>query len=396
MKKKVLVILNRLVIGGQALDTVPLLYHLQGGFDILILYGCKEKDEEEATFLLETFNNLPLKPITSFKRSFNPYFDITTFFSIVRTMRRFKPDVVHTHGLKSGLLGRIAAHISGVPCIIHTFHGHHFHSYFNKFISYCLIFSERILAKITTKIIAISNGQAEELATKYKIAPRKKIAVIPLGIDEKLFTADGANKRHLFRDKYHIAPQDVAVGIIGRIVPIKNYSLFVKIVAGILLKIPHNVKFFVIGDGADKVIVQEEFNKLGIGWHDDGDFESPAPVIFTSWLPEVARALHGMDIIMLTSHNEGTPMSLIEAQFCNKPVVATDVGGVRDTFLDGETGFLVPRGNVEAFIAKLATLINNEGLRKIMGDKAAIFASQNFSKLNEINSFSMLYQTCIK
>lgn len=396
MKKKVLVILNRLVIGGQALDTIPLLYHLQGDFEILILYGCKEKDEEEASFLLETFNNLPLKPIISFRRSFNPYFDVITFFSIVRIMRGFRPDVVHTHGLKSGLLGRIAARITAVPCIVHTFHGHHFHSYFNKFISKSLIFSERLLAKITTKIVAISTSQAEELATVYKIAPGKKIAVIPLGIDQKLFTADGAGKRYSFRNKYNIAPQDVAIGIIGRIVPIKNYSLFVKIVAGTFSKTSHNIKFFVIGDGADKVTVQKEFDALNIRWCGESNFESSTPVIFTSWLPEVAKALHGMDIVILTSHNEGTPMSLIEAQFCSKPVVATNVGGVMDTFLNGETGFLIPPGNAEAFIEKLAILINNEDLRKVMGDKAAIFASQNFSKAKEINNFRILYQTCTK
>ncbi len=395
-KKKLLVILNRLVIGGQALDTIPLIYHLQEHFDILVLYGCPEKDEQEALFLLEAFKNIPLKKIIYFRRKFNPVRDILSFFSIFHAIRKFKPGVLHTHGLKSGFFGRTAAYLNGVPCIIHTFHGHHFHSYVNSFLSKSIVFYERAMAKITSKIIAISPTQKIELANTYKIAAPGKIETIRLGIEEKLFYDETAGKRMAFRRKYSLAANVVAIGIIGRIVAIKNYGLFVKIASSILATATAEVKFFVVGDGVEKQFVQGELTRLNIQWCGEGNLNNAAQVIFTSWLPEVSKALYGLDIIMLTSHNEGTPLSIIEAQFCGKPVVATNVGGVRDTFIDNETGFLVAPGNDAVFTEKLAMLVENNNLRSEMGKKAAVFAHENFSKTKEIDSFRQLYQTCNK
>jgi len=395
LKPRLLVILNRLVIGGQALDTIPLLHHLQNDFDILVLYGCKEKDEVEASFLLQAFNNIPLKPITSFKRSFRPLGDIKAFFAILRSIRTFKPAIVHTHGMKSGLFGRVAARLSSVPCIFHTFHGHHFHSYFNSIISKGLVLTERLLAKLSTKIIAISSTQQQELAFTYKIAPVTKIEVIPLGIDEKLFAGDEHEKRASFREKYNLATSTVAVGIIGRIVSIKNYDLFVKVVNSTLAANIKNVVFFVIGDGNEKANVQQGLTSLAIPWQEDAGGNKAVQVIFTSWIPEVAKALYGLDVIILTSHNEGTPMSLIEAQFCGKPVVATNVGGVKDSFVNGETGFLVNPGDESAFVEKLTLLTQNQALREEMGKKAAIFSRKHFSKTTEVNSLLLLYNGCM-
>jgi glycosyltransferase involved in cell wall biosynthesis len=188
----------------------------------------------------------------------------------------------------------------------------------------------------------------------------------------------------------------VAIGIIGRIVPVKNYALFTEVAGNILLQTNTAVKFFVIGDGTEKQHVQRAMDKLGIPWCNENELAPAAPVIFTSWMPDVSCALHGLDIIVLTSHNEGTPMSLIEAQYCGKPVAATDVGGVKDTFLPGESGFLVPPGNAGAFTSKLLALITNSALRTAMGSRAAIFAQANFSKAKEIDSFRSLYNTCSK
>lgn len=396
MQPKVLVILNRLVIGGQAFDTIPLLYHLQKDFDILVLYGCKENDETEATSVIEQFNTLNLKPLIHFKRSLNPARDLRAFLSIYRTIRSFKPQVVHTHGLKSGLLGRMAAKISKVPCVVHTYHGHHFHSYFNRFISWCVITAERQLAKISTWLVAISNTQKTELAVTYKIAPLQKISVIPLGIDEALFSNNPINARIVFRQQYALQPQSIAIGIIGRIVPIKNYPLFVKVVAGLLAVTEKDVRFFVIGDGHEKAQVQQLLTDNNIVWNEGSSAVNNANVIFTSWLPDISKALYGLDAVVLTSHNEGTPMSIIEAQFCGKPVVATNVGGVKDTFIDGESGFLAEANNSHAFIQKLLLLINDDELRHNMSVKAATFARENFSKAKEIDNFKALYNSCGK
>jgi glycosyltransferase involved in cell wall biosynthesis len=195
-----------------------------------------------------------------------------------------------------------------------------------------------------------------------------------------------------------IAAATVAIAIIGRIVPVKNYALFVEVVAKIVadVNLARQIKFFVIGDGAEKMNVQSALDELGIHWSNDGAQNNTNSVIFTSWIPDVAQALHAMDIVVLTSHNEGTPLSLIEAQFCGKPVVATNVGGVKDTLLDGESGFLVPPGNADAFAEKLVLLMKDEALRNRMGKKAADFATNKFSKEKETSSFRHLYQHCSK
>lgn len=396
MKPKVLVILNRLVIGGQALDTIPLLHHLQKNFDVMVLYGCREKDETEATFVIEQYNTLTLKPLVYFKRSFNPVRDLRAFFSIYDIIRSYKPIVVHTHGLKSGLFGRIAAHLLKMPCVIHTYHGHHFHSYFNSFISKCIVVAERQLGKMSSALVAISTTQKNELVNIYKIAPQQKIKIIPLGIDEALFTNNPVNARIVFRQQYALQPQSIAIGIIGRIVPIKNYPLFVKVVAGLLAVTEKDVRFFIIGDGHEKAQVQQLLTDNNIVWKEGSSAVNNANVIFTSWLPDISKALYGLDAVVLTSHNEGTPMSIIEAQFCGKPVVATNVGGVKDTFIDGESGFLAEANNSHAFIQKLLLLINDDELRHNMSVKAATFARENFSKAKEIDNFKALYNSCGK
>ncbi len=398
MKPKLLIILNRLVIGGQALDTIPLLYNLKEEFDLLILHGRKEKDEIEATALLHQFRSLPLVLNPYFKRKLNVINDIGAFFFILSTILKFKPSIVHTHGLKSGLMGRVAAYLAGIKCVYHTYHGHHFHSYFNPFISKWIILAERLLAKITTSLVAISATQKNELAITYKIAPSEKIQVIPLGIDKNVFSSNNEVARQQFRQHYAISDKAITIGIIGRIVPVKNLLLFTQVVANTIRQKDNStaVKFFIIGDGQDKKMVMADLDKNNIRWCKADNLDSSAQVVFTSWVTHVALALHGLDVVVLTSHNEGTPLSLIEAQFCGKPVVATNVGGVKDTFVDGESGFLVPAGNAGIFTEKLMLLVTDGHLRANMGRHAAAFAANNFSKAKEIDSFKQLYHSCEK
>lgn len=398
MKPKLLVLLNRLVIGGQALDTVPVLHSLKNEFDILVLYGSPEKDEAEPQLLFSQFQQLNSRQIKWFKRSLNPFFDLVAFFYIFIAIRKFKPGIVHTHGLKSGILGRLAAFMAGTKCIFHSYHGHHFHSYFNGFLSQIIVFVERLMAKITTKLIAISPEQENEFVHVYKIAPAKKIKQIRLGIDDTVFGAANGYKRLAFRQRYALQPNAIAIGIVGRVVPVKNHLLFAEIVANVLADKNNspNAIFFVIGDGAEKPHVEARLTQAGIPWCNNNNVNPSARVIFTSWVQEVAEAVYGMDIVVLTSHNEGTPLSLIEAQYCGKPVVATNVGGVKDTFINEETGFLVPTNDASAFTKKLMLLIDNDNLRTTMGIKAAAFATKNFSKTKEIDSFRQLYLSCSK
>ena len=394
-KPRLLIVLNRFVIGGQAVDTIPLAYSLAADFEILILYGEKEADEIEPTFLLAANPGLQLKKISHLRRSINPLIDAIAFHRLLYTFLKYKPHIVHTHGAKSGFLGRLAAWLCNVPVIIHTFHGHFFHSYFSKYVSNLISGVERTIGKITTAAIALSETQKEELTHKFKIMPASKIAIIPLGFAfDNNQSADSL--RFSFRNKYGLKEEDVAIGIVGRIVPVKNHVFFVHVVKNILEAQNKKAAFFIVGDGELRTNIEGEFSKHGISYNNTS-ITATNRVVFTSWITNMYEVMNGLDIIALTSLNEGTPLSIIEAQFFRKTVVSTNVGGVKDTMEDRKTGFLVEEGNLHSFCNNLELLVNNRDLRLQMGEAGNQFATERFAKNNEVANtrnfyFSLLHR----
>lgn len=389
-KPRLLIILNRFVIGGQAVDTIPLAWYLKKHFDILILYGEKEKDEIEPTFLLKQYPDLQLRKIKHLRRSINPIIDIVAFFSVLTAIVSFKAHIVHTHGAKSGFIGRLAAWFARVPVIVHTFHGHFFHSYFSTVVSRGIVLVERLIGKITTSAVALSELQKNELVEKYKILPSSKINIIPLGFasDEQ---KDAISLRTTFRNKYGLQLNDVAIGLVGRIVQVKNHPFFIKVIEGLINQPTANpIAFFIVGDGDLKNQVENDFKQKNIPFSNQCITEENR-LVFTSWLTKMNEVMSGLDIIVLTSLNEGTPLSIIEAQFFKKPVVSTNVGGVKDTMIDGLTGFLSESNDVTTFTKKLRLLIEDKGLREKMGEEGYKFATARFSKQNEIENTRDFY-----
>lgn len=389
-RPRLLIILNRFVIGGQAVDTIPLLWHLQSHFQIVILYGEKEKDEIEPLFLLEKYPGLQLKKIKNLRRSINPFNDFIAFIQVYSAIKNFGADIVHTHGAKSGFTGRIAAWLYGVPVIIHTFHGHFFHSYFSRNISKFIAGIERLVGKITTAAIALSDAQKKELSQVYKILPSHKIEVIPLG-----FAFDRENNaqtlRQQYRQRYNIQPADVAVGIVGRIVPVKNHAFFVRVVKNILqTERAQKTVFLIVGDGDMRSQVENDLQKQQIKFTTD-QATHECRVIFTSWITDMYGIMNALDVIALTSLNEGTPLSVIEAQFFKKPVVSTNAGGVKDTMLDNVSGYITATNDEHSFTTKLQNLIDDNELRQQMGEAGFSFASVKFSKQNEIDAMRNFY-----
>ncbi|HET9746533.1 MAG TPA: glycosyltransferase, partial [Chitinophagaceae bacterium] len=248
---RVLRILNRLIIGGPSKNAVYLSRYMQPDFETLLVTGGKEDHEQDADFLASA-NNIEPRCIAEMKRPISPRQDWMAYNKLKQLIREFKPDIVHTHAAKSGALGRLAAKHAGVPVIVHTFHGHIFHSYFNSLKTNFFIRTERYLAGFSDAIVAISEVQKKELSGDFKIAAPDKFRVIPLGLDLDHFTVDQEIKRIKFRSEFGLDDDTVAIGIIGRLVPVKNHSLFLKGLKYVLNNTSFKVKAFIIGDGESR------------------------------------------------------------------------------------------------------------------------------------------------
>lgn len=387
--------MNRLIIGGPALNASYLTKYMAPEFETMLVIGGKDDHEQDADHITD-YLGIDAMVIPEMKRSIHPINDSIAYQKVKTLIQRFKPDIVHTHAAKSGLIGRLAADACKVPVIVHTFHGHVFHSYFNKVATGAFIQIERYLAKRSSGIIAISKTQKEELAYKYKICAPDKIQTIALGLDLDKFRVWQERKREIFRDKYGIQPDELAIGIIGRIVPVKNHSLFVQVAARLLAQTGRKLRFIVIGDGDMRAQMEAEFGSAGIDYAYYPEDPRPATAICTSWQTDMDLVLAGLDIVALTSHNEGTPVSLIEAQAAAKPVVSTNVGGVSDVVVDNQCGFIVEPNQAEYFTDAMLRLIESEDLRTYFGAQGRKFVEDKFSYQRLVSDMSAYYYSLLE
>lgn len=392
---KVLRILNRLIIGGPALNATYLTKYMAPDFETTLVIGGKDDHEQDADHITD---NLGIDPIVipEMKRSINPIQDGQAYRKVKELINKIKPDIVHTHAAKSGVIGRMAADACKVPVIVHTFHGHVFHSYFNKLTSATFIQIERYLAKRSSGIIAISKTQKDELSNIYKICPEEKINIIPLGLDLDKFQQNYEEKRTSFRKKFFIEEDEISIGIIGRIVPVKNHSLFVSTAAKVYEQTKRKVKFIIVGDGESRYQMESELKQANIDYAYFPMEQRSAQAICTSWQTDVDVVLAGLDIVMLSSHNEGTPVSLIEAQAASKPVVSTDVGGVSDVVLNNVSGFITEPGNADQFAQSLVQLVEDRSMRESFGKAGHEFVQQKFSYRRLVTDMSGYYYNLLE
>ena len=222
---KVLRIINRFNIGGPTYNAAYLTKYLPEEYETLLIGGDKEESEDSSQHILGELGINPVI-IPEMRRAIRFGNDYSAYKKIKQIIEEFKPDIVHTHASKAGTLGRMAAFSCKVPAVVHTFHGHVFHSYFNKTKTKIFKRIERKLAQKSSAIVAISNTQKQELGLVHKIADLNKIEVIPLGFDLNRFQENLSKKRAVFRTKYQIEDDEIAIGIIGRLVPIKNHDFF--------------------------------------------------------------------------------------------------------------------------------------------------------------------------
>jgi glycosyltransferase involved in cell wall biosynthesis len=391
-KPRLLIVLNRLSIGGPATNTLAIAHELRHDFDVMLIAGEPVQGEESAAYLLEQYSGFKVQMLQSMKRAVVPLADYHAYRQIKQIIRQFQPHIVHTHGSKPGVIARLAAWRSQVPVVVHTYHGHVFHSYFHPLLSKFIVRLERWLARRSAFIIAINNRLKQELETVYRIAPSNKIVLNRLGIDIiAMQDADGSKRQH-FRKEFQLKEEEIAIGIIGRLVPVKQHHLFVEMVVQLLQsnRPAHKLRFFIIGDGDEKQKLEQLLHANNITYSTAGEAcDTQATVIFTSWRKDMDEVMAGLDIVTLTSKNEGTPVSVMEAMAAGKPVVAADVGGIAELFETDKNGLLFQRP--QEFLHHMQALIASPQKRETLGKNAQIFASDTLALHNQVLSLKKIY-----
>lgn len=383
---KVLRIINRFNLGGPTFNAAYLTRYMPDEFETLLVGGQKDEHEASSAFIVE---GLGIKPLIlpEMRRSVGLMNDIRTYRKIKEIIADFKPDIVHTHASKAGAIGRWAAAAAKVPVIVHTFHGNVFKGYFRPIKNSIYKNIERQLAKRTHAIVAISELQKQELAFEHRICSPEKIHVIPLGFDLNRFHEQRDEKRTSFRRKWRIAEDEFVVSIIGRLVPIKNHRLFLEAFKYARDASGVKLRALIVGDGESRQELEKYCRETGLNQPD---------VTFTSWIREIDEVNAASDLIALSSDNEGTPVSLIEAQASGKAIVSTDVGGIRNIVVPGETALLSPKGDANALAENMLRLINNNEFRKKMESGGWDFVEKRFHYTRLVQDMSRLYLDLLK
>lgn len=385
--------MHRMCISGPTYHAIYLTHFLSSEFETLLVSGPVEPTEKEGSLLME---EIGVKPIIleNMRRPINVKADWKSYQEIRQIIREFKPHIVHTHAAKSGALGRLAAIHENVPVILHTFHGHTFHSYFGRLKTLFFLQIERYLGKRSTRIIAISQQQKHDLGTIYKICDKDHIDVIPLGLDLDRFRLDNHEKRKQFRDEFLLQDDDIAIGIIGRVTEIKNHAHFIHSFKSLIDKTQKNIKGFIVGGGDLLQTSKDLATSLNLTISDAIELNPDADLYFTSWREDIDIVMHGLDILALTSLNEGTPVTLIEAQACETPIVSTRVGGVIDIVKENETALLSDVNDVETLSDNLYRLAEDPELRKNFGERGE-FVFDKFPYTRLVNDIECLYRNLL-
>ena len=371
-KVRVLEIQSRICIGGPAIHTEIVSRHLpKDRYRVTLVGGAVDPDEKSKyDDLIKTGINIKIIP--EMRRSLNPWQDLLAVLKVYRLIRKEKPDIVTTHTAKAGTIGRIAARFARVPVIFHMFHGHTFEGYFPQTMVRIFKAIEKTLAHGSSKIFAISPLQQYDLGYKHRIAPPAKIELIRLGLELDRFLV--FKNRNELKIKLGLATDEFVVGILGRMAPIKNLAMAMRVL-DLLHKKSFRCQFVFAGDGEERAKIEKMCNDLGVRKH----------VHFLGWINDVESFLSGIDALLLTSLNEGTPISIIEAMASGVPVVATNVGGVPDLIKNGETGFTCRPNDDQAMSSILQNIMRKScDLEQIKSNaRNYVFLQHHYQRLVE-------------
>jgi glycosyltransferase involved in cell wall biosynthesis len=384
---RILRVIARLNVGGPALHVSYLTRFLaERGYETTLVAGSVGEGEGSMEYVADELGVQPLF-IPELQREIAPYIDAASVRKLRELIRKVRPHVLHTHTAKAGALGRTAAALAGSarpPVVVHTFHGHVLRGYFSPFSTRVFSTVERELARQTDALVAVSPQVRDDLV-QLGVAPAKRISVIRLGLDLDRRVAAPADARQTQRLELGLPDDRFVVTWLGRMTEIKRADDLLRAFA-LVRGSGIDAALLLVGDGPLRAALEALAAELGIA----------EDCRFTGYREDVGPIYAASDAVALTSANEGTPVSVIEAQAAGLPAVATDVGGVRDVVADGRTGFLAPAGDVSAIAERLVDLASRPDLRRELGEAGREHVRDRYSVPRLLDDVDRLYRTLLQ
>jgi glycosyltransferase involved in cell wall biosynthesis len=387
-RTRVIHIITRFDKGGSAENTFLTVKGLdKETYDVTLIKGSTVESlmgEEERSAVdrnLTEAENAGIKIITieSLVRNVHPLRDLFSFRALICIFLKERPHIVHTHTSKAGILGRWAAWISNVPVIVHTPHGHVFRGYFNRWISLFYVLLERWTARITSKIIALTEQEKKDHLF-FRIAPANKFEVIHSGVDLDKFYRLHLDPVRVKKD-LGIPGHAFVVGTVGRLAPIKGHRYLIEAAKYVVQKFPET-RFIFLGDGE----LLDEFRSLVVGLGIEDNF------LFLGWRSNVAEILSIFDIFVFPSLNEGMGKAVVEAMSLGKPIIASSVGGLKDLISDGRNGILIPQADSTILSIEIAALLSDPTKRERIAREGKRMSQQYNSEIM-VEKIEQLYKS---
>ena len=376
----------RLNMGGPALHVAYLSAGLaECGYETTLVAGSLARGEGSMAYVAEGLG-VEVVRLDALSREISPIRDALSILRLARLIREQRPRILHTHTAKAGTVGRLAALLAGdarPEVVVHTFHGHVLRGYFGPLKSGAFRLLERLLARVTTRLIAVSPQVRDDLVA-LGVAPPEKFSVVRLGIelDERLETAEGGADA---RARLGVGAERFVVGWVGRMTGVKRTDDVLEALR-LLRERGVDAVLLMVGDGPDREHVEQRASELGIVRH----------CLFLGYQEDVSGWYRAFDAMILPSANEGTPVVVIEALAAGCPVVATSVGGVPDVVREGVDGFLVPMGDTEALAERLARLARDPDLRAAMGEAGRESVPPRYAVERLVGDIDELYRSLLR
>lgn len=381
---KIVHLITRLILGGAQKNTVMCCRHqVDRGHEVHLIYG--PDDGPEGTIVPEALRSgATLYQLLCLRRSVLPAQDLRSYLALRKLLARIKPDIVHTHSSKAGIVGRFAARAARVPVVIHTVHGLAFHDQQPRWVSRGYINLERMAAKRCHHMVGITQPMVD-LCLAAGIGRPEQYSVIPSGVDERTFCPPEdrtATRREVLSD-LGLRSDGKVVGIVARLDSLKGHADLLNILGDLRRRLGE-VHLLCVGDGRDRAALEHAAIQAGISDH-------------VTWLGLVAqhripKLLAAMDCMVLPSYQEGQSRTLVEALMCGTPVVGYRVGGIPEVCVDEQTGLLAPAGDRDHLRAQITRLLESPKLAAELADNGRRHCIERFSSTIMLDRLDDLYQ----